>query len=286
MATVDRRHSSCSSFGETPAIEKAKKAKSNMTQNPHEHGDVATCDSHVQSTKELYGNKLAALDGEIGQVNDFYFDDENWVIRYLVADTGSWLTGRLVLLSPHAFGKLDQHEKTLHVNLRKQQIQDSPSIDSHKPVSRQYETEYYGYYGWPTYWEGDSMWGLGGYPAALPPTKEEVEVRRQYHHRDDKHLRSSQAVTGYQIEATDGTIGRVTGFMVDDRSWEIRDLVVEAGHWYAGQRILISPSRVKRISYEESKVYVDLSKLDIQQTVENDHARVGAQDRGVGPCCD
>jgi hypothetical protein len=172
------------------------------------------------------------------------------------------------------------------VNLRKVQIQNSPSIDLHKPVSRQYETEYYGYYGWPAYWEGDSMWGLGGYPAALPPTKEEVEVRRQFHHRDDKHLRSTQAVTGYRIEATDGTIGQVTGFLVDDRSWEIRELVVEAGHWYAGQRILISPSRVTRISYEESKVYVDLSKLDIQQTVDDDHARVSAQDRGVGPCCD
>jgi hypothetical protein len=257
-----------------------------MNPRKGEHCCVASCDSHLQGTKELYGDKLAALDGDIGHVKDFYFDDENWVIRYLVADTGSWLMGRLVLLSPHAFGKLDQHEKTLHVKLRKQQIQDSPSIDLHKPVSRQYETEYFGYYGWPTYWEGDSMWGLGGYPAALPPSKEEVEVRRQYRHRADKHLRSSEAVTGYQIEATDGTIGRVTGFMVDDRSWEIRDLVVEAGHWYAGQRILISPSRVKRISYEESKVYVDLSKLDIQQTVENDHARVSAQDRGVGPCCD
>jgi hypothetical protein len=257
-----------------------------MTQDMHEHRGGGACDSHVQDTQELYGNKLAALDGDIGHVKDLYFDDENWVVRYLVADTGSWLTGRLVLLSPHAFGKLDQHEKILHVNLRKIQVQNSPSIDLHKPVSRQYETEYYGYYGWPTYWEGDSMWGLGGYPAALPPTKEEVEVRRQYHHRDDKHLRSTQAVTGYQIEATDGTIGHVTGFLVDERSWEIRELVVEAGHWYAGQRILISPSRVERISYEESKVYVDLSKLDIQQTAENDRARVSAQDRGVGPCCD
>jgi hypothetical protein len=269
-----------------PIIQKNTRQGATMNPSPKEHCGVATCDSHVQSTQELYGNKLAALDGDIGHVKDFYFDDEIWVIRYLVADTGSWLTGRLVLLSPHAFGRLDQDEKTLHVKLRKAQIQDSPSIESHKPVSRQYETEYYGYYGWPTYWEGDSMWGLGGYPAALPPTKEEVEVRRQYHHRDDKHLRSTQAVTGYKIEATDETIGHVTGFLVDDRSWEIRELVVEAGHWYAGQRILISPSRVKRISYEESKVYVDLSKLDIQQTVENDHARVSAQDRGVGPCCD
>jgi hypothetical protein len=256
-----------------------------MNQNPKEGCDVATCDSHMQSTKELYGNRLAALDGDIGHIRDFYFDDEVWVIRYLVADTGSWLTGRLVLLSPHAFGTLDEREKTLHVKLRKMQIQDSPSIELHKPVSRQYETEYYGYYGWPTYWEGDAMWGLGGYPAALPPSKEDVEVRRQYRHREDKHLRSSEAVTGYHIEATDGTIGRVSGFLVDDRSWEIRELVVEAGHWYAGKTILIATSNVKRISYEDSKVFVNLSKADIKRTPAHEHARARADEHGAGHCC-
>ena len=99
--------------------------------------------------KQLYGDKLDALDGDIGHVKDFYFDDESWVIRYLVVDTGSWLTGRLVLLTPHAFGKVDQSEKTFHIKLHKKKIEDSPSIESHKPVSRQFEIEYYGYYGWP-----------------------------------------------------------------------------------------------------------------------------------------
>src|SRR5450755_3341592 len=102
----------------------------------------------LQNITEFYGHKLAALDGDIGHVKDFYFDDKSWVIRYLVADTGSWLTGRLVLLSPHAFGKLDPYEKIFHVKLRKAQIENSPSIETHRPVSRQYEVEYYRYYGW------------------------------------------------------------------------------------------------------------------------------------------
>jgi hypothetical protein len=257
------------------------------------NGPCATAglNSPVQSTADLYGYKLSALDGPIGHVKDFYFDDETWVLRYLVADTGSWLSERQVLLTPHAFGghafgKLDEDAKTLHVRLQKLQIENSPSIDSHRPVSRQFEVEYYGYYGWPAYWQGDSLWGLGGYPAALPPTQEEVAVRRQYRHRDDKHLRSAMAVTGYHLRATDGPIGKVTGFLVDDRNWAICDLVVDAGHWYAGRRILVSPISVKRISYEESQVYVDLSKADIQQTVENDHARRAAQDRGTEHCCE
>ena len=228
----------------------------------------------LQNLKELYGNKLAALDGDIGHVKDFYFDDENWVIRYLVADTGSWLTGRLVLLSPHAFGKLNQSEKTLQktlqIKLRKMQIENSPSIDLHKPVSRQYETEYYGYYGLPAYWNGDAIWGPINYPVVLPPTEKEMEIYKKYHHRDDKHLRSTQAVTGYNIQSVDGKIGHVSSFLVDDRSWEIREFVIETGHWYSGKEILIPPSKVERISYKESKVFVSLTKADIQQTAEND----------------
>jgi hypothetical protein len=199
-------------------------------------------------------------------VKDFYFDDKIWVIRYLVADTGPWLTGRLVLLSPHAFGTFDPHDKTLQVSLHKRQIENSPSIESHKPVSRQYEIEYYRYYGWPAYWNGDAMWGFGGYPVVRPPSKDEMEVHLQPRHRDDKHLRSTTAVTGYAIQTTDGEIGHVKSFLVDQMSWAIRELAVEAGHWYSGREILISPGTIERISYEESKVFVNLSKEDIQRT--------------------
>ena len=251
-----------------------------MTRSTEKYPVVAFCDSHLENTKELYGNKLAALDGEIGHLKDFYFDDNIWVIRYAIADTGDWLTGRLVLLSPHAFGKLDQQEKTLHINLRKMQIQDSPSIESHKPVSRQYEVEYYRYYGWPAYWAGDAMWGMGGFPVLVPPARDEIEAQRLYYHRDDKHLQSAHEVTGYQIHAADGLIGHVTGFLVDDRSWAVRELVVESGHWYSGKEIRIATNKVDRISYKESKVYVSLTKADIQKTAEHELAKAGAEKHG------
>ena len=108
----------------------------------------------LQNIKDLYGNKLAALDGDIGHIQDFYFDDLKTLddFAYLVANTGSWLTGRHVLISPHAFSRLDQREKTLHIKLLKKQIEDSPSLQSHKQVSRPYEMEFYRYYGWPPYW--------------------------------------------------------------------------------------------------------------------------------------
>jgi hypothetical protein len=250
-----------------------------MTNGTEEQAKVATHDWHLQNTRELYGNKLAALDGDIGYVKDFYFDDRNWVIRYVVADTGSWLTGRLVLLSPHALGKLEQYTKTLHVELRKMQIENSPSIDAHRPVSRPDEVEYYKYYGWPGYWDGTAMWGYNPYPVAQPPLSEVAKDQRQFHHRSEKHLRSTQSVAGHNIHAADGMIGRVSGFMVDDRSWEICHLVAETGEWYAGKEILIPTTKVERISYEESKVFVTLTIADLQQTPENHIATTGVRAR-------
>jgi len=230
----------------------------------------------LHNITELYGHKLAATDGELGHVKDFYFDDKTWVVRYLVADTGSWLPGRLVLVSPHAFGPLDPEKKTLHLKLHRKQVENSPSIEAHRPVSRQYEIEYYRYYGWPAYWEGGAMWGLSGFPAVLPPSPEEMESHRQHQHRDDKHLQSTRSVTGFAIQATDGLLGHLSGFLVDNRSWAIHQLVVETGHWYAGKEILIAPAKIERISYEDSKVAVNLTQADIRQLAENYVAKVSA----------
>jgi len=227
--------------------------------------------------KTLYGYKLDSLDGDIGRVRDFYFDDENWVVRYLVADTGSWLTGRLVLISPHAFGRFNEIDgKSMIVNLTRKQIEASPSIDCHQPVSRQHEIDYFNHYGWPAYWNGTGLWGFGDFPVApsLPPA---VRVpSHPFRHRAEKHLRSTKAVTGYEIQSTDGAIGHVIGLRVDDTNWAVHTIVVETGHWYSGKEIFIATGKVKRISYEESKVFVSLTKEDIQHAPQDHVARAAA----------
>jgi hypothetical protein len=229
----------------------------------------------------LHGNKLAATDGDIGHVKDFFFDDKTWVIRYLVADTGTWLTGRLVLISPHAFGRVGEVDaKAMLINLSRQQIENSPPVDSHSPVSRLYEIEYYKYYGWPAYWNGGAMWGFGGFPVALPPSVDELDAHQRHHNRDDKHLRSTRAFMGYNIQALDGLIGHVGGLIVDDATWAVRKIAVEAGHWYSAKEILIVPGKVERISHEESKVFVNLTKEDIRQASESELATVAGGARG------
>jgi uncharacterized protein YrrD len=221
----------------------------------------------LRSIRQLYGKTLGTAEGEIGHVKDFYFNDQHWVVRYVIADTGSWLSGRLVLISPHAFGNFHQEGDCLLVNLSRKQIENGPAIDSDKPVSRQYEEDYYRYYGWPVYWDGSGMWGMGGAPPNYLMSSEE-EIDGNNHDRDDPHLQSTQAINGYHIQTGEGAIGHVTDFMMDDKSWEIRHLVVETGHWLSGKEIAISPKQIDRISYEESKVFVKITKEAILETPE------------------
>jgi uncharacterized protein YrrD len=223
-----------------------------------------------QSIKQLYGDKLWASDGEIGHVSDFYFNDDSWVVRYVVAETGTWLTGRQVLLAPHAFGALHQAGKLVLINLTKKQIESSPSIEIHKPISRQYEEEYYKYYGWPTYWEGNGLWGMNAFPVSeLPdePILSEKAVRAgTQKERPDFHLRGTRSVEGYHLQAKDGAMGHVTDFLMDPRTWEIRGLVIKTGSWFSGQEVEIPVKQVIGISYEESTVFVELTCEDVEQS--------------------
>jgi hypothetical protein len=236
----------------------------------------------LRSIKQLYGDKLGALDGEIGHVKDFYFDDQNWAVRYVVADTGSWLLGRQVLLSPHSLGRLVQAGKVLPVNLTRAQIENSPAIESHKPVSRQYEEEYHRYYGWPYYWQGDALWGMSGVPMLALPTRplqsESAPARGPQAKRADAHLRSTQAVNGYHLQASDGMLGHVCDFMMDDQSWAIGQLVIKTGHRLSGKEVQIPMNKVDRISYEDSTVFVDLTSEAVEQSPAHYMAAAGAVD--------
>jgi hypothetical protein len=249
-----------------------RKKRLNMMNGDVKPSFTQPIDAHSVKLWDLLHFQLTALDGDIGHVSDFYFDDQNWVIRYLVVNTGSWLTGRQVLLSPHAFGALGLAEKKLYVKLYKKQIEYSPTIEMHKPVSRQYEADYYRYYGWPTYWAGSSIWGLTGTPFIPFTTGDNLEKQALYHHREDKHLQSINSIIGYQLHTNDGPIGRVKGFRVDDRTWMIRDIVVNTGHWYAGKEILISPTKVLRIRYDEAQLHVSLTRSEIEDTGNHAHA--------------
>jgi hypothetical protein len=211
----------------------------------------------LRSVKNLNGFKIRATDGEIGRVDDFYFDDYLWIIRYLVADTGSWLLGRLVLLPTASLGYPKWEQRAFPVTLGKEQIENSPPIDADQPVSRQMEGEIHGYYGWPPYWS------VSAYSAA----REAGEPRRR---EGDPHLRSTNQVFGYHIQATDGEIGHIEDFIVQDETWTIRYMVVDTRNWLPGKRVLVSPMWATKLDWVEKKVHLDLRREVIEESPEFD----------------
>jgi sporulation protein YlmC with PRC-barrel domain len=229
--------------------------------------------------KTLAGYRLDSLDGEIGRVKEFYFDDRHWTIRYLVADTQNWLTGRWVLISPYALNGVIKSAKQLSVALTKKQIEHSPSLDSRKPVSRQFEESYYGYFGWPMYWSGPNMWGADHF---IERDSEKRGKSSQGGKAWDHHLRSTHAVSGYHIEALDGEIGHVEDFVIDDETWAIRYLIVGTRNWWPGKQVLVSPQWIERVSWNESKVFINLSRDTIKESPEYTEESLLSRDYEIG----
>lgn len=233
----------------------------------------------LRSSYELQGYTIRAQDGEIGSVEEFLFDDQRWVIRYLVVNTGGWLTGRLVLVSPIAIATFDGDAQAVDVSLTRKQVEDSPDISTDQPVSRQKEAELAQYYGYPPYWNGPGFWGMGMYPgrmgymAGVSPIFDEMvrqESGRVEQERGDPHLRSTRAVSGYDIRARDGDIGHVEDFLIDDETWAIRYVVVDTKNWWPGKHVLVAPQWIDQISWEASAVTVNLTRDEIKSGPEYD----------------
>jgi hypothetical protein len=209
----------------------------------------------LRSTADLAGLAIHATDGDIGSVEDIYFDDIHWRVRYLVVDTGNWLPGRLVLISPAAIEKADVGNHRLDVKLSRTQVENSPGIEAHETVSRQHELKVAKYYGWLIYWPLEAT-------LATHVTEDEA--------RGDSNLRSVGEVRGYHVHAQDGDLGHVVDFLIDERIWEVRYLVVGTGKWLPGKKVLLDPRAAEGIDWAKSAVRVKLSQAEIKSSPQYD----------------
>lgn len=226
----------------------------------------------------INGYTVAETDGELGSVKDLLVDDKSWTVRWLIVDTGKWLPGRKVLLPPSALGKPDRENRQFPVKLTKQQVTDSPDVDTDLPVSRQSEADVYDHYEWEPYWDGSFS------PASLVmavPTDVTMNLTYQDPHeqregpplyRGDPHLRSIAAITGYGIHATDGEIGSVEDILFDDASWAVRYLTVDTGNWWPGERVLISPHSVLKIDWLEKLIHLNVDRDTVKKSPAYDPA--------------
>lgn len=238
---------------------------------PSEQKPRRTFTTMNQDLKKLFGKTITGPDGELGRVKDFLFDTDPWVVRYLVVDTGSWLSERQVLLPPqalgtHGLGLATAGTKTLETDLTRAEIKDSPVLRSHHALSRVFEESYYAYFGWHPYWRGGHLWGDAERPR--PTVRPIPAIRSSLLHdpADDVHLQSVRKVLGYHLQASDRALGELCSATIHGYSWVIRDWVVKAGPWYARKHIFLLPGDISRFSPSTGAVFVNLTSRDILQT--------------------
>jgi hypothetical protein len=221
----------------------------------------------LQKLTDIQDCALAAADEEeIGKVKELYFDDQSWIVRYIVADTGGWLLGRKVLLPPGKMGRIDAEKKITAFHLTKNEIENSPPIEEHLPVSRQHEEAWNRYYGSAFYWIPEAV-GVGGVVPSAPPV---VDLPPPAKPRSDPHLRNTGEVLDYAIHATDGDIGKIEDFLIDDETWHIRYIVV-LWSWLIGRRALLAPQWIEDLNWDESKAFISLPRTMITHAPQWDH---------------
>ncbi len=221
-----------------------------------------------RSLNGLIGYSIMAKDGELGKVAEFYFDDKNWLVRYLVVETGNWFFNKKVLLPHKVLGSVDWEKETFHVDLTTKQVADSPDVETKLTVSRQHEMELFSYYALPYYWSDLAITApiinlqpdpvLDEEGKVIPPPKK------------NPHLCSSEIVDGFHIQTSEGAIGHLADFLLDDDTWTINFLVVNKHNWLPEEKMLLSPKWVDHIDWDESNIYVDLSKETIKNSPEFD----------------
>lgn len=228
----------------------------------------------LTSLYELSGYTLLATDGEIGRAKDFLFDEQTWVVRYLVADTGKWLEKQKVLISPVFVDAPDEKHRHLPVDLTRKTIEGSPRLDEHAPVSRRKEMEFYTYYQIPPYWVGPRVWGVHPTLDAMRAARKNQTVKTEdqegsFDSRAER-LRSVSEVTGYYIAASDDDIGHVEDFVADTSDWSIRWLVVDTRNWLPGRKVLVAPGWAESVSWDERKLHLTLTAEQIRNSPEFD----------------
>jgi uncharacterized protein YrrD len=235
---------------------------------------------------KVSGATVHAVDGDIGTLEDFYFEEDRWAIRYLVVDTGKWMSGKRVLLSPMSVrGAWDL--TTIPVSLTRDQVRNSPEFDPQAALSRDAETQVLGYYGYPYYWGADGVWGSFDNPGALltapplagsngQPTSRGIDP-------ESRNLRSISKSTGYHVHATDGDIGHVDDFLIGQESWRIRYLLVDTSNWIGGRSVIVSSDKVQGVDRQHDKLQVGVTRDAIKHGPSFESIEAALDTRETGP---
>lgn len=208
----------------------------------------------------LKGYPIKATDGELGTVCDLMYEESNWAIRWVVVDTGDWLSGRLVVLPVAVVGQPDPEAHCVPARLTMKQVEQSVGVDSVRTgnsdsLDCEQENLPQGrdHYIWGHH-DGNTPPAIALDPRVLSgATRATADMAVA---RGDGHVSSISAITGYSIEATDGHIGHAEDFLIDTALWQVRYLIVHTSRWWPSEKLLVSPLSVERIDRHESTIHI------------------------------
>lgn len=233
---------------------------------------------------KVAGATVKGIDGEIGTLDDFYFEEDRWTVRYLLVDTGKWVSGKRVLISPMSVPD-GWGREGVRLSLTKDQVWNSPEIKE-DDLSLDSEAQVLTYYGYPDYWGAASVWGNFDSPTALiarAPAVKPPAPSRNGIDPEARHLRSIRKSTGYHLHARDGEIGHVDDFLIGQESWRIRYLLVDTSNWIGGRSVIVSPEKVDGIDKDKGLLYVGADRKAIKEAPELESIQSALELTEIGP---
>jgi PRC-barrel domain len=200
----------------------------------------------LHELKMLAGSSVTATDGEIGCIRTFLFDDQSWMVHYVAVEVGHWAGRRDVVIAVSAIDQPNWSSRSFRVRMTKQQVSESPDIDTEKPVTFQQRIAMEKYFGRFACWV-DEEFGMSSIPTG---------VEYPIDGKEDPHLRSTEDMLGYEVWAADGDMGRLEGFVVDEATWHLGYLDVQAGGWLRDRSVLVPTRWVHSVSWADHRIYV------------------------------
>lgn len=215
----------------------------------------------LRNLNSLVNRPVMAEGGRLGEVKGFFFDDRQWIVRYLIVETLSHSHSRETIISTAAFKGQDWNAGTLVTDLSLTQVRNGPEVELDRPLAIAQEERIARYFGWPVYW---NALGAEVHRATVTPSGARAMVveRESTLHA----LRGTREIRGFGIRAIDGEVGEIADLVADDASWQVHYLEIDTGTILSGKKVLLSPEWVESVDWYAHTVSVPLSKSTIKES--------------------
>jgi hypothetical protein len=193
----------------------------------------------LKNVDTFKNNEVHASDGMIGIIRDLYFDTQDLILKFMVIDTQSWLENREILISPESVKRFNWDRNKFDLGLLKRRIEQSRVISIDEPAGPGGRKQSREYYFLSTYWDSERA---GGNLA---------------------HLLKDSELKRFDICLSDGRIGGTAGIIIEESTWKVEFIIVDADSMEAGKLVPLPAGWINRIDPKEGIIHVDLNKEDI-----------------------